>query len=118
MRLDPAQRFQAAAEMLRAVRNIRKLDRRWKQQNLKKDVAAVILAGLFVGSAISTFVGIRVMAQEKEDHYSMLIYALTHEPGDRMEALFAGACVLYPGRIEAYCWIRAVFMALYWWSCP
>ncbi len=103
MSKDPAKRFQTSAEMLRAVQNIRKLDRRWKMQTLKKDAAAIILTGLFAASGILTFMGYQQMGREKVERYETAVYELesVREAGE-IEALFSYATGLFPERLDAY----------------
>jgi serine/threonine-protein kinase len=103
MHQDPAKRFQTAAELLRAVRNIRKLDRRWKVQTLKKDVAAIVLTGLFAASGILSFLGWQQLGREKVERYETTVYELENTDNQiQMETLFRSATEAFPDRLDAY----------------
>lgn len=102
MNPEPAQRFQSAEQMLRAIRNIHKLDRRWKLQTLKKDIAAILIIAMFAASGLCVFAGSRMMEQEKQDLYNSLVAQIEQAEPDRIEDLYAQADALFPGRIEAY----------------
>lgn len=99
MERDSAKRFQTAAELHRAFRDIRKLDSRWKRQNLYKNIAIAVLAVLFVASGASAAYGWIRMGNERVAAFNELVHqipsALTDEP-------FQQAVSIFPDRIEAH----------------
>lgn len=98
--IRPADRF-ASVELLRAaIRDIHKLDTRWKVSQSKKMAAAIILPlafALFAGTAIF---GSHVMAQEKEERY----YAAVHdiEKGTDPQGSYDIALGMFWDRIDPY----------------
>lgn len=103
MNPDAAQRFQSAAEMLHAVKNIRRLDYRWKMQRLQNIISVLVLAGLFCAFTASAVGGYLRMGREKLERYDTAVLQL-EEATDitQAEQLFSYAVGLFPEKIGAY----------------
>lgn len=76
MSRDKNKRFVSAGEMLKAVENINKLDRRYKRMALRHELAYIFCLVLLTGSVISVIAGNRMMKQETNDLYSGYITEL------------------------------------------
>lgn len=111
MAFHAADRFQTAEQMLDAVRNIQKLDRRWKKQALQRNVTAVLLALAFAAFGATAWWGTQVIAVEKEEHYNTLVYEVEHSAEPGTDALFQEAVALFPSRFDVY-HAKAVRLAL------
>ncbi|MCL2069206.1 MAG: serine/threonine-protein kinase [Oscillospiraceae bacterium] len=111
MSIDPAKRFRTAEEMLRAVRNIHKLDRRWKIQRLGSAVTAVLLIMLFAAGVTAAHTGYNLMGREKVEQYGLAVLNIESAAGAaEIEALFDFAAGLFPDRLDAF---RAKALALF-----
>lgn len=66
MQKQQEKRFQQAAEMLRALKNIDKMDRNYKDYQVRKRVIALALAVCFSASAYSCYYGVTRMRSERE----------------------------------------------------
>ena len=67
MQKQQEKRFQQAAEMLRALKNIDKMDRNYKDYQVRKRVIALALAVCFSASAYSCYYGVTQMRSEREN---------------------------------------------------
>lgn len=114
MSKEKEKRFSSAEEMLRALNNIVKLDRRYKRMALRQQLAFIFCLLLTAGSAVSIIAGYRLMQTEKEDKYSGYILSLSDmcASGELSEFddIFGRVTAEYPGKTEPY-YYKA--MALY-----
>jgi len=69
MQKQQAKRFQQASEMLRALKNIDRMDRSYKNWQVRKWVTAVVLTLCFAASAFSCYYGTVRMRSERENTY-------------------------------------------------
>jgi serine/threonine-protein kinase len=99
MERDPANRFQSALLLEKAITEIHKLDKRWKRQNTQKNIAAVVLAGMFALSSLTAMLGWRHMGEEKVARYNGLVDTISAAAD--MSA-FSEAIAIFPEKIDAY----------------
>jgi serine/threonine-protein kinase len=99
MQPDPARRFQSAEQLYAAIRDIHKLDSRWRNQRRARILAAVVLTALLVASIASTAFGYRRMGEEKIAKYNELVYAIVLSEDD---SEYEKAIALFPEKIDAY----------------
>ena len=114
MSKEKEKRFSSAEEMLRALNNIVKLDRRYKRMALRQQLAFIFCLLLTAGSAVSIIAGYRLMQTEKEDKYSGYILSLSDMCASRelsgFDDIFGRVTAEYPDKTEPY-YYKA--MALY-----
>jgi serine/threonine-protein kinase len=99
MQPDPARRFQSAEQLHSAIRDIHRLDSRWKNNRRSRIFAAVVLTALLAASIASTAFGYRRMGEEKIAKYNELVYAIEQSADD---SEYEEAIVLFPEKIDAY----------------
>lgn len=106
MSLDPARRYKSAAEMLTAVKNIGKLDKRYKAlkaQRIAATVIAVVLVGAFGVLADN---GRRTLAVEHEEKYQGYVSEIKESVSEgeykHAEDIIEVASGFEPTRIEPY----------------
>lgn len=106
MSLDPARRYKSAAEMLTAVKNIGKLDKRYKAlkaQRIAATVIAVVLVGAFGVLADN---GRRTLAVEHEEKYQGYVSEIRESVSEgeykHAEDIIEAASEFEPSRIEPY----------------
>lgn len=106
MQKQQEKRFQQAAEMLRALKNIDKMDRNYKDYQVRKRVIALALAVCFSASAYSCYYGVTQMRSERENLY--LLDLAQAEQAEKTadygtaQTLLQGAIQRQPGRADAY----------------
>ena len=104
--LDPSKRYKNAAEMLTAVKNINKLDKRYKALRARRAVATVAAVVLIAGFAVLHREGVRQLAIEHEEKYQGYISEIVSkvESGDYSgaEEIISTAKEFEPTRIEPY----------------
>lgn len=106
MSKDKEKRFSSAEEMLRALNNIGKLDRRYKRMALRQQLAFIFCLLLMAGSAVSVIAGYRLMQTEKEDKYSGYILSISDmcASGELsgFDDIFERVTAEYPDKTEPY----------------
>lgn len=106
MQKQQEKRFQQAAEMLRALKNIDKMDRSYKNYQLRKRFITLILTVCFAASAYSCYYGIERMRNERENLYllnlSQAEQAEKTADYDTAQGLLQDAIRQQPGRADAY----------------
>lgn len=114
MSKEKEKRFSSAEEMLKALNNIVKLDRRYKRMALRQQLAFIFCLLLTAGSAVSIIAGYRLMQTEKEDKYSGYILSLSDMCAcgelSGFDDIFGRVTAEYPDKTEPY-YYKA--MALY-----
>jgi serine/threonine-protein kinase len=100
MRLAPSERFASVSVLSDVLRNIQKLDTRWKVSQSKKIAAAIILPLAFVLFAGTALFGRSVMAGEKEERYYAAIYNI--ENGSTPQSSYDEALEMFWDRIDPY----------------
>ena len=99
MARDPSKRFQTAADLHEAVRDIHKLDGRWKRHKLKAALTGAILSLLFVLSCAATFFGWQRMGAEAMEAYNGYVLEIAGEDGD---SAYSSAIAIFPENPAAY----------------
>lgn len=106
MKKDKDERFYSAVEMLDALENINKLDKRYKRAVLRRQIAFILCLALFTASAISTIAGYRLMQTEKDDAFAAYIsqFSDMSVSGNYsgFDDLFNKATSEYPDKTEPY----------------
>lgn len=79
MQVNPAKRFASASVLSDAVYNIHKHDRRWRIVRLRKIMATIGLSFAFTIFATISFIGSRMMMQEREERYYATILRIGND---------------------------------------
>jgi tetratricopeptide (TPR) repeat protein len=108
MKLNPEERFASAKILADAVLNIHKHDSRWKIAQTKKIAALIILPLAFALSAVSTIIGDRIIAQEKEGLFYATVFNI--DSSDNPHDDFNLAVEMRRNRIDPY---RAMALRLW-----
>ena len=114
MALKPEDRFKNSEQLLKTVRNMGTVDKRYKALSRRQLTAAFLTGILTIASAFSVSFGISTMAQEKKELYRTYIEEMEdgREKGeyDRVTENYDKAVALMEGEEEAY---FEMAMALY-----
>ncbi|MEG1753607.1 MAG: protein kinase, partial [Christensenella sp.] len=106
MQPNPKKRFSSAAEMLKAIKNIHKLDKAYKRNKAKTDIATISLICCFTVSLLLAFFGLQTMQKEKVEKYNSLVEQsvelVQNGKLEQADALAAYAVKLLPQRPGAY----------------
>ncbi len=106
MQKQQKRRFQQASEMLRALKNVDRMDRRFKSCQAQKRVIALLLAICFASSAYSCYYGAGLMQSERENVYLVNLseaeQAEQNADYDTAQMLLNDAIRQQPGRADAY----------------
>lgn len=106
MAVSPAGRFKSSAEMLKVVRNISTVDKRYKSLCRKQVVTAILTGALTAASVFVISLGRSTMAQERTDQYRMYIEAMEDARGkrdyDSVSEHYRKATELFAGEQDAY----------------
>lgn len=104
--LEPSKRYKNASEMLVAVKNINKLDRRYRAIKIRRSIVTIIAVILMAGSVVLNREGVRKLAEEHEEKYQNYITEIVNniDSGDYNEAkeIILTASEFEPSRIEPY----------------
>lgn len=104
--LSPAKRYKNAGEMLNALKNIGKLDRRYKALKVRRAIATVLAVVLIAGCAELNRMGSRKLSEEHEEKYQGYISEITQKvaSGDfeGAKSVISTAEEFEPTRIEPY----------------
>lgn len=99
-------RFQQASEMLRALKNIDKMDQGYKSCQMRKRIIALALSACFAASAYSCYYGLGRMKSERENLYLLNLaqaeQAEQNADYDTAKTLLEEAVQQQPGRPDAY----------------
>lgn len=106
MMLSPAKRYKNAGEMLAALKNIGKLDRRYRAMKARRAVATVLAVVLMAASIELNRAGSRRLAEEHEEKYQSYVTEITEkiaaEDYDNAKEIISIAEEFEPTRIEPY----------------
>lgn len=106
MAVNPAERFRDSAQMLKVVRNMGIVDKRYKALARRQLVAAVLTASLTVASAFTVTLGRSTMAREKEEQYRTYIEemetARAEQDYEKVFENYEKAVALDAGKADAY----------------
>lgn len=106
MMLSPAKRYKNAGEMLDALKNIGKLDHRYKAMKARRAIATLLAVVLMAASIELNRAGSRKLAEEHEEKYqgyvSQMTEMIAEEDYDGAEEIISTAEKFEPTRIEPY----------------
>lgn len=106
MSLAPGKRYKSAAEMLTAIKNISKFDRRYKALKVRRAVAVMISILLTCGFAMVSVKGVEVLGEEHEEKYQGYISEIRDNVSakayDNAQSIILTASEFEPTRIEPY----------------
>lgn len=106
MSREKEKRFSSAEEMLKALNNIDKLDKRYKRMAFRQQLAFVFCLLLLTGSAICAIAGSRLMKIESADRLDGYISRMQEismsEDYSGFESIFLTVTNEYPDCIEPY----------------
>ena len=103
----PERRYQSAGQMLQAVLQVHKKDKKYKRLLLRQQLTAVAVMIWIAGSVFLIVEGRRVMEKERQEVYESLIEEMesgtsaSMEP-EQWEELYAQATSMYPQNLAAY----------------
>lgn len=106
MDLNPAKRYKSAAEMLTAIKNIGKLDRRYKALKVRRIAVTALAVAAMGGFILLAGSGKRVLAEEHEEKYQGYVLeikdSISDKNFDKAEEIIKTASAFEPTRIEPY----------------
>lgn len=106
MNKEKEKRFASAEEMLKALNNIGRLDKRYKRMAFRQQIAIVFCLLLLTGSAISAIAGSRLMKIESADRLDGYISRMQEismsEDHSDFESIFLTVTNEYPDSVEPY----------------
>ncbi len=103
----PERRYQTAGQMLQAVLQVHKKDKKYRRLLLRQQLTAVAVMIWIAASVFLIVEGRRVMEKERQEVYESLIAEMesgtsaSMEPG-QWEELYAQATSMYPQNLAAY----------------
>lgn len=105
LEINPDNRFKNAGDMLRAVNNIHKYDKKYKKMVMKQEICFIAII-LLISISVTTYIaGNQKMKQEKFETYDAMIDELeeARSNGDEsFEILFEETCSFMPEKLDAY----------------
>ncbi len=106
MALKPADRFKSSEQLLKTVRNMGTVDKRYKALSRRQLAAAFLIGILTIASAFCVSFGISAMAKEDKELYRTYIEemeeARENREYDKVTASYEKAVALMEGETEAY----------------
>ncbi|MBD5145372.1 MAG: protein kinase [Ruminococcus sp.] len=106
MSKEKEKRFSSAEEMLKALNNINKLDKRYKRMALRQEIAFIFCVALLVGSIISAISGYRLMQTENANKLNEYISVFNEmnisEDYSEFDNVFSSAASEYPNNAELH----------------
>lgn len=102
MQREPSKRFADAEQMLRAINNIRRYDRRYKAMMLRQELAAAFVISAMAASCIVSAGGWVRLGEERTEKYDSCISKMKNADISSAEDSFSKASTLFPERAEAY----------------
>lgn len=102
MQREPSKRFADAEQMLRALNNIRRYDRRYKAMLLRQELAAAVVISAMAASCIVSAGGWVRLGEEKAEKYDSYISEMKNADISSAEEYYSKASTLFPERAEAY----------------
>lgn len=110
----PERRYADAEEMLRAVLQVHKKDKKYRRLLLRQELTAIAWIFLLAASVFSLVEGMRLVRQEKEQRYEHLVEQLEHGAEDALateqfDAMYEEAILLHPEDVAPY-YARAYYL--------
>lgn len=113
MSKEKEKRFSSAGEMLKALNNINKLDKRYKRMALRQELAFIFCTALLASSIISVISGYKLMQTESADKLNSYISVLSEmnisEDYSEFDNIFSEAASKYPDSVELH-YYKAVML--------
>lgn len=110
---EPDRRFQDASEMLRAVKNMHKYDKKYKAMLIRQELTLIVLILMVGVSVFLMLTGRQKMNLERLENYEDMIgnLILARESGlDEFDSLYDQACNYMPQRTDAH-YQKAILLA-------
>ena len=106
MSLEPSGRYRSAGEMLNALRNVNKLDKRYIALKIRREIVTVAASIGVAGGLLLCHQGVGVMAREREEQFTEYMTQMSDHiaQGDteNAEQMISRAEELFPTRLEPY----------------
>lgn len=102
MNKDPAKRFQKAEQMLKALNNLRRYDKRYKAMLLRQEVAIIAVVAAMALSGLTVVLGYSRIGNEGLEQYISYIIEMDNADGETFEEYYNKAIKCIPERAEAY----------------
>lgn len=106
MDLNPAKRYKSAGEMHTAIKNIGKLDRRYKALKARRIAVTALACAAMGGFILLAGNGKRVLAEEHEEKYQSYVLEIkdniSNKNFNKAEEIIKTAAAFEPTRIEPY----------------
>ena len=102
MQKDPSKRFDSAGKMLKALNNLKRYDRRYKNLIFKQEIAAfIVIAGMAV-ACLTSVIGYSRIGEEITDKYNGYVSEIDSLDIKEAEQVYDEAIKIFPDRAEAY----------------
>ncbi len=100
-------RYANAEKMLRAVLQVHKKDKKYRRLLLRQELTVIAFLFLLAASVFSLVEGMRLIGQEREQHYERLVEQLEHGAEDALAAgqfdtMYKEAVSLHPEDVAPY----------------
>lgn len=102
MEKNPAKRFGSAEQMLKALNNIRRYDRRYKNMIIRQEFAAFILIAAMAAASLTAVIGYMRLGEEDIVKYDMLVAEMDNADITEAKKYCNEAAEIFPERAEAY----------------
>lgn len=106
MELNPSKRYRSAEEMLTALRNVNKLDKRYVALKIRREIVTAVAAVFVVGGIFLSYQGSGVMEKERDEKFTEYINRaedfIKQNDMANAEIVIERAEKLYPTRLKPY----------------
>lgn len=106
MRLNPSKRYRSAAEMLTALRNVNKLDRRYIAMKVRREIVTAAAAAAVIGGIFLAQQGNSLMVKEREEklagYVNMIDELIEQNDAEGAEQIIERAEKLISTRLAPY----------------
>lgn len=102
MEKNPAKRFGSAEQMLKALNNIRRYDRRYKKMVIRQEIAAFAVIAAMSAACLTAVMGYMRLGDEDIIRYDQLISEMDSSEITEAEKYCIEAAEIFPERAEAY----------------
>lgn len=102
MQKNPAKRFHSAEQMLKALNNLRRYDRRYKNMLIRQEIAALVVILAMAVSSLTAVMGYMRLSDEDIVKYDMLVAEMDNSDITEAEKYCNEASEIFPERAEAY----------------
>lgn len=102
MQKEPAKRFKSAEQMLKALNNLRRYDKRYKSMLLKQEIAIIAVISAMVLSGLTAAFGYSRLETEDLEQYISYVDEMDNTDFGLSKEYYDKAIELYPKYAEAY----------------